>query len=78
MARAMASALRVKNTAYFDIAADPFHQRVPGILHRPLAEGSSPRNRRTRDKRARSTGRHPGEGTVRRRRPSWCMERDYL
>jgi len=39
MAWAMASALRVKNTAYFDIAADPFHQRVPGILHRPLAGG---------------------------------------
>jgi hypothetical protein len=39
MAWAMASALRVKNTAYFDIAADPFHQRAPGILHRPLAGG---------------------------------------
>jgi hypothetical protein len=39
MAWAMASALRVKNTAYFDIAADPFYQRVPGILHRLLAGG---------------------------------------
>jgi hypothetical protein len=35
MAWAMASALRVKNTAYFDIAADPFHQRVPGIAESP-------------------------------------------
>jgi hypothetical protein len=25
----MASALRVKNTAYFDIADYPFHQRIP-------------------------------------------------
>jgi hypothetical protein len=39
MAWAMASALRVKNTADFDIAAYPFHQRVPGIPHRPLAGG---------------------------------------
>jgi hypothetical protein len=31
--------LRVKNTAYFDIPAYPFHQRVPGILNRPLAGG---------------------------------------
>jgi hypothetical protein len=35
MARAMASPLRVKNTAYFDIAASPFHQRVPGVLESP-------------------------------------------
>jgi hypothetical protein len=37
----------VKNTAYFDIAAYPFHRRVPGILHRPLAGGYAPRTRRT-------------------------------
>jgi len=30
MARAMASLLRVKNTAYFDIAAYPLHQRTLG------------------------------------------------
>src|SRR5215207_6717247 len=35
MARAMASPLRVKNTAYFDIAAIPFHQRTPGIPASP-------------------------------------------
>jgi hypothetical protein len=29
MAWAMASALRVKNTAYFDFAAYPFHQARP-------------------------------------------------
>jgi hypothetical protein len=39
MAKAMASALRVKNTAYFDIAAFPFHQRILGSRHRPLAGG---------------------------------------
>jgi hypothetical protein len=39
MARAMASPLRVKNTAYFDIAADLLHQRTLGFLHGPLVGG---------------------------------------
>src|SRR5215218_7752532 len=43
MARAMASPLRVKNTAYFDIAP-PTHR---GNLHRPLPEGYAPTTRPT-------------------------------
>jgi hypothetical protein len=35
MARAIASALRVKNTAYFDIAADPLPPARPGSPESP-------------------------------------------
>jgi hypothetical protein len=58
MARAMASPLRVKNTAFFDIAATPFHQRTLE-LHagwRLCAHHST-------DKPARPIGRVAGEGT---------------
>jgi hypothetical protein len=37
----------VKNTAYFDIAAYPLHQRTLGSPNRPLAEGYAPNTRRT-------------------------------
>src|SRR5215217_4005446 len=46
MARAMASPLRVKNTAYFDIAAT-LQQCILGSLRRPLAEGYALRPRPT-------------------------------
>jgi hypothetical protein len=46
MARAMASPLRVKNTAYLDIAATPPPTHL-GILRRPLAGGDAPRTRPT-------------------------------
>jgi hypothetical protein len=42
----MASPLRVKNTAYFDIAATPPPTHL-GILRRPLAEGYAPTTRPT-------------------------------
>jgi hypothetical protein len=49
MARAMASPLRVKNTAYFDIAAYPLHQRTLG----PRIAGSLKAMRPTLDGQAR-------------------------
>src|SRR6266508_2337252 len=63
MARAMASALRVKNTAYFDIAACPLPPAHPGIPASPagwrlVAQDAT-------DKPARPIGRYPDEGTAR-------------
>src|SRR5215216_2326906 len=58
MARAMASPLRVKNTASFDIAAT-LHQRTLGSLHGPLVEGYVPRTRPTSEK---AIGRLPARG----------------
>jgi hypothetical protein len=53
----------VKNTAYFDIAAYPFHQRVPGIAE--SAAGWRLFAQDATDKPARSSGRDAGEGTAR-------------
>jgi hypothetical protein len=44
----MASPLRVKNTAYFDIAATST-SALWGSLRRPLAEGYAPRTRPTNE-----------------------------
>jgi hypothetical protein len=41
MARAMASALRVKNTAYFDIAVDLLHERILGIAASPARQAAA-------------------------------------
>jgi hypothetical protein len=38
--------LRVKNTAYFDIAAIPSTNGHLGFLHRPLVGGYAPTTRR--------------------------------
>src|SRR6266545_7892351 len=67
MARAMASALRVKNTAYFDIAADPLppaHPWDPGIAR--WLEASRPR----RDRQASKVNRSRCQRTARGGRAS--------
>jgi hypothetical protein len=62
MARAMASPLRVKNTAYFDIAAIASTNGHLGSLHRPLVGGYAPNTRPTPARQAsRPSGRFAGE-----------------
>jgi hypothetical protein len=55
--------LRVKNTAYFDIAADPLLPARPWIPEPPAGWRLVAQD--PTDKPARSTGRDAGEGTTR-------------